>query len=54
MKQLACVLAILAMSVSIARGRAAPIDVITTTEDLAALVREVGGDRVSVESLAKG
>jgi zinc/manganese transport system substrate-binding protein len=54
MKQLACVLAILAMSVSLARGRAAPIDVITTTEDLAALVREVGGDRVSVESLAKG
>ena len=33
---------------------AAPPKVITTTEDLAALVREVGGDRVSVESLAKG
>jgi zinc/manganese transport system substrate-binding protein len=28
--------------------------VITTTEDLAALVREVGGDKVSVESIAKG
>ena len=28
--------------------------VITTTEDLAALVREVGGEKVSVESLAKG
>jgi len=28
--------------------------VITTTEDLAALVREVGGDKVSVEALAKG
>jgi ABC-type Zn uptake system ZnuABC Zn-binding protein ZnuA len=28
--------------------------VITTTEDLAALVREVGGDKVSVESLARG
>ena len=27
---------------------------VTTTEDLAALVREVGGDKVSVESLAKG
>ncbi len=33
---------------------AAPPKVITTTEDLAALVREVGGDKVSVESLAKG
>ena len=33
---------------------AAPPKVITTTEDLAALVREVGGDKVAVESLAKG
>jgi ABC-type Zn uptake system ZnuABC Zn-binding protein ZnuA len=33
---------------------AAPPKVITTTEDLAALVREIGGDRVSVESLSKG
>ncbi len=33
---------------------AAPLKVITTTEDLAALVREVGGDKASVESLAKG
>jgi ABC-type Zn uptake system ZnuABC Zn-binding protein ZnuA len=33
---------------------AAPPKVITTTEDLAALVREVGGDKVSVESMAKG
>ena len=28
--------------------------VVTTTEDLAALVREVGGDKVTVESMAKG
>ena len=28
--------------------------VITTTEDLAALVREVGGDKVTVDSMAKG
>jgi zinc/manganese transport system substrate-binding protein len=33
---------------------AAQPKVITTTEDLAALVREVGGDKVSVESLARG
>jgi len=33
---------------------AAALKVITTTEDLAALTREVAGDRVSVESLARG
>jgi zinc/manganese transport system substrate-binding protein len=32
----------------------AAIKVITSTEDLAALVKEVGGDKVTVESLAKG
>lgn len=31
-----------------------PLKVITTTEDLAALAREVGGDRIHVESLARG
>ena len=31
-----------------------PLRVITTTEDLAALAREVGGERTSVESLARG
>src|SRR5829696_9216670 len=33
---------------------AATPKVVTTTEDLAALVREVGGDKVSVESIARG
>jgi zinc/manganese transport system substrate-binding protein len=32
----------------------AAIKVITTTEDLAALVTEIGGNKVTVESLAKG
>jgi zinc/manganese transport system substrate-binding protein len=32
----------------------AGLNVITSTEDLAALVREVGGDKVSAEALAKG
>lgn len=32
----------------------AGIKVVTTTEDLASLAREVGGDKVSVESIAKG
>ena len=39
-------------------GAAAParagLKVVTTTEDLAALAREVGGDKISVESIAKG
>jgi zinc/manganese transport system substrate-binding protein len=30
------------------------LNVMTTTEDLASLVREVGGDRVQVESIARG
>jgi ABC-type Zn uptake system ZnuABC Zn-binding protein ZnuA len=32
----------------------AGIKVVTTTEDLAALAREVGGDKISVEAIAKG
>jgi zinc/manganese transport system substrate-binding protein len=35
-------------------ARAAGLKVITTTEDLASLTREVGGDRISVDSIAKG
>lgn len=30
------------------------LNVMTTTEDLAAIAREVGGDRIAVESLARG
>ena len=33
---------------------AAPLKVVATTEDLAALAREVGGDRVTVEAIARG
>lgn len=33
---------------------AAPLKVVTTTEDLAAIAKEVGGERVEAESLAKG
>lgn len=35
-------------------AQAAGIKVVTTTQDLAALSREVGGDRISVESIARG
>ena len=33
---------------------AGPLNVIATTEDLAAVAREVGGDKIKVESLARG
>ncbi|MEO8370298.1 MAG: zinc ABC transporter substrate-binding protein, partial [Candidatus Solibacter sp.] len=33
---------------------ASKINVMTTTEDLAALAREVGGDDIAVDSIAKG
>jgi zinc/manganese transport system substrate-binding protein len=33
---------------------AASVNVVTTTEDLAALAREIGGDKVKVDSLARG
>jgi zinc/manganese transport system substrate-binding protein len=36
-------------------GRAAAaVNVVTSTEDLAALAREIGGDKIKVESLARG
>ena len=35
-------------------ARAAGLRVVTTTEDLASLAREVGGDKITVVSLAKG
>ena len=40
--------------VAAAAGAAAPLRVVTTTEDLASLTRDVGGDRVTVTALAKG
>jgi ABC-type Zn uptake system ZnuABC Zn-binding protein ZnuA len=46
----AALLALLAASPALA----SPPKVVTTTEDLAALAREVGGDKVSVESLSRG
>src|SRR5215467_10898269 len=33
---------------------AGKLNVVTSTEDLAALSREVGGDHISVESIARG
>jgi zinc/manganese transport system substrate-binding protein len=49
MRALALVLSFLAPAVAAAAPR-----VVTTTEGLAALAREVGGDRIRVESLSRG
>jgi ABC-type Zn uptake system ZnuABC Zn-binding protein ZnuA len=46
-------LALSALLTAPARGEAA-VKIITSTQDLAALVSEVGGDKVSVEALARG
>jgi ABC-type Zn uptake system ZnuABC Zn-binding protein ZnuA len=43
-----------AVVVAAASAQAAAISVVTTTEDLASLTREVGGERVNVEALARG
>jgi zinc/manganese transport system substrate-binding protein len=46
--------AVLAASLGTARPARAALNVITTTEDLASIAREVGGDRIKVESLSRG
>jgi ABC-type Zn uptake system ZnuABC Zn-binding protein ZnuA len=43
--------AVLAAAPSFGQGR---LNVITTTEDLAAIAREVGGDHITVEAVARG
>ena len=42
------------VSVLLASGSAAAMDIVATTEDLASLAREIGGDRVAVEAIARG
>jgi zinc/manganese transport system substrate-binding protein len=39
---------------SVPAGAQGKLNVVTTTEDLASIAREVGGDRITVESIAKG
>ena len=46
--------AALALVTAMAPPVPAAINVVTTTEDLASITREVGGDRVKVEAIAKG
>ena len=42
------------LTLAAATAFAAPLRVVTTTEDLAAIAREVGGERVVVQALARG
>src|SRR5499433_3021677 len=39
---------------SVPAGAQSKLNVVSTTEDLAAIAREVGGDHVTVDSIAKG
>jgi zinc/manganese transport system substrate-binding protein len=52
-KHLAYALVILAAAALPARAQS-KLNVIATTEDLASIGREVGGDRITIESIAKG
>ena len=40
--------------VAVGSAAGATVNVVATTEDLASLTREVGGDRVNVEAIARG
>jgi zinc/manganese transport system substrate-binding protein len=48
---LVCLVALACASTALGQGK---LTVVATTEDLAAIAREVGGDRVSVDSIARG
>src|SRR3954454_18028907 len=50
---LALFIAVLLLAPVAARAQG-KLNVITTTEDLAAIAREVGGDHITVESIARG
>ena len=52
-KKLVCTLALFALTAIAARAQG-KLTVVTTTEDLASIAREVGGDRISVEPIARG
>jgi zinc/manganese transport system substrate-binding protein len=50
------VIAILTLLVTLGAGARAQskLNVVTTTEDLSSIGREIGGDRISIESIARG
>jgi len=48
------ILSFLAMTLLSASAFAAPLKIMTTTEDLAAIAREVAGDHAEIQSIARG
>ena len=54
MKKLTLLLTLAVLFSSVANEARAALRVVTSTEDLAAIVREIGGDRVTVEAVARG
>jgi len=55
LKHITRLIALVAVASSMATVRAAAaIDVVATTEDLASIVKEVGGDKVKAEAIARG
>lgn len=54
MSHLAAALSVAILLASVASPARAAVNVVTTTEGLAAIVREVGGDKVNVFSLSRG
>jgi zinc/manganese transport system substrate-binding protein len=54
MKRVFVLIAALSIATAAPLFAQSKLNVITTTEDLAAIAREVGGDRVTVEAIARG
>jgi zinc/manganese transport system substrate-binding protein len=55
MREFVRIVAAAGVALAVGQPRAdAALNVVTSTEDLAALVREVGGDRVKVDAIARG
>ena len=53
MKKIMFSLLLIALMAATAAAQA-KVNVVATTEDLAAITREIGGDHITVEALAKG
>ncbi len=55
MKLLQCLVALVVLMAMAPRGQAASkLNVVTATQDLAAITHEIGGDHINVDSIAKG
>ena len=54
MNRLRSFLVVLPLLLAGSPARAATLEIVATTEDMAALAREVGGDKVKVDALGKG